>query len=201
MTTKLIQKDICLMDGTRIKVDIHIPLRFNSVLDESQDEWVMEMLNNQVLKGLRDSIAAYKNSELPDKFLYPQKYTITNVFPEKVLGAFCLDGDDIIVDADTISNIGKTESSFLLGHEMGHKIAKYIDTMDALISIASSFGISVEGNEEFLNEAYANLCGIITCGNNDIPLLNFSSYSLNDILSNGHTEHLKRKVLSNIYHI
>lgn len=201
MAVKLIQKDICLMDGTRIKVDIHIPLRYESVLDDSQDEWIMEMLNNQVIIGLRRSIDAYKSSELPNKFLYPQNYIITNEVPQGAFGAFYLDGDDIIVEADTISNIGKVKSSFLLGHEMGHKIAKYIDTTDALYSIASSFGMGVEGNEEFLNEVYANLCGIIVSGKNETPLANMGYHSLNDLLSNGHTEHLKRKVLSNIYHV
>lgn len=201
MTTKLVQKNVCLMDGTKIKVDIRIPLSYESVLDDSQDEWVMEILNNQVIRGLRQTIDAYKESELPDRFLYPQNYIITNVISENTLGAFCLVGDDIIVDADTISNITATKSSFLLGHEMGHKIEKYIDPIEAYINIASSFGISIDGNEEFLSEIFADLCGLIVSKNNEASIPHLGGYSFNAILSNGHTEHLKRKVLGNIYHI
>ncbi len=201
MTTKLIQKNVCLMDGTKIKVDISIPLRSESVLDESQEEWVMEMLNNQVIRGLTSSIDAYKNSELPNRFLYPQNYTITNSMPADALGAFCLRGDDIFIDADAISNIGRISSSFLLGHEMGHKIEKYTDPTEAFWAIASAFGMGIQDNEEFLREMYADICGIIVSQNNDASLAHLGGYSLNEVFSNDHTEHLKRRVLSNIYHV
>lgn len=196
---KLIQKDICLMDGTIIKVDIQIPLEHESVIDENQEEWVKEMMTEQVLRGLKESIAAYKTSELPNRFLYPQKYIITNVTP--FLGTYFLIGDDIMVDSDGISNITGTENTFLLGHEMGHKIAKYKDPTEAFYSIASAFGINVQDNEELLREIYSDLCGIIVSDNNEAPLVHLGGNSLNEVLSNDHTEHLKRQVLRNIYHV
>lgn len=199
MTIKLVQKDICLMDGTKIQVDIQIPLEFDVAIDKKSEEWVEKMMIEQVLRGLKESIAAYKNSELSDRFLYPQKYIITNVTP--FLGTYFLIGDDIMVDADGISNITVTENTFLLGHEMGHKIAKYKDTTDAFYSIASSFGMNVPDNEEFIREIYSDLCGIIVSGNNDAPLVHLGRHSLNDVLPERNVELLKRKVLGSVYHV
>lgn len=199
MTIKLIQKDICLMDGTKIKIDIQIPLEYDIPIDKINEEFVEQTMIEQFLRGLRESISAYKASELPDRFLYPQEYIITNVTP--FLGTYFLMGDDIMISADGISNITGTENTFLLGHEMGHKIDKYKDTTDAFYSIATSFGMNVQDNEEFLREMYADICGIIVSGNNEAPLVHLGGHSLNDILSDRHTENLKRQVLRNVYHV
>ena len=199
MTIKLVQKDICLMDGSKIKVDIRIPLRYDSVLDEEQDEWVKEMMVNQVIRGIKESIDAYKASELPNKFLYPQTYVITNESP--YLGTFISGCDDIILDADGISDIRRVKNSFILGNQMGYKIDKYTDTTDAYASIASSFGMNVQDNEDFLREMYTNICGLIVSGDNATPLAPLEGNSLPEELSEGHTNHLKRQVLRNIYHV
>lgn len=198
---KIIEKKICLMDGTNINIRINIPLDGYYQIDEKKDEFITDIIINQVLRGLKQAIASYKNSELPNKFLHPQVFYITNELPFYTLGAFQLVGDDIIVDADAISNIRKTSSDFLLGHEMGHKICKYIDPQNAYESIASSFGISILDNEYFLREMYANICGLIVSGNNEEKLPHLGEYTLNEALSQGHTEHLKRQVLKSIYHV
>lgn len=198
---KVIEKKICLLDGTKIEININIPLGDYCIIDEKKDEFMTDILTNQILNGLRHSLDAYKNSELPNKFLHPQIFIVTNELPFYMLGAFHLVGDNIVVDADAISNIRRTSSDFLLGHEMGHKICKYKDYQDAYESIASSFGISVNGNEAFLSEMYANLCGLIVSKNDDEKLPHLDDYSLNETLSPMHTEHLKRQVLKSVYHI
>ena len=199
MTIKLVQKDICLMDGTKIKIDIQIPLKYDVAIDKRNEEFVEQIMIEQFLRGLKESIAAYKASELPDRFLYPQEYIITNVTP--FLGTYFLLGDDIMISADGISNITGTENTFLLGHEMGHKIDKYKETTDAFYSIATSFGMNVQDNEEFLREMYADICGIIVSGNNDAPLVHLGRLSLNDVLPDRNVELLKRKVLGSVYHV
>lgn len=196
---KTINKEIMLLDGTRISIDISIPIYDLMDVAEERVEFVTDILVNQVLRGLRSSIESYKNSELPNKYLQFQTFIVTNKIPFTIAGAFKLDGDDIIVEADSISDIRPISASFLLGHEMGHKIDKYIDTKEAYQSIASSFGIGT-ANEEFLREMYADICGLIASKNNNEPLAHLNGASLNDVLSEGHTEHLKRQVLKSIYH-
>lgn len=196
---KTINKNIMLLDGTKISIDISLPVSDIYDVGEERYYFVSDIMINQVLRGLRKSIDAYKSSELPDKYLNFQEYIVTNNIPYGILGAFRLVGDDIIVEADAISGIRPTSAAFLLGHEMGHKIDKYIDTKETYASIASSFGIGSD-NEEFLREMYANICGLIASNNNDEGLAHLGGMSLPDVLSEGHTEYLKRQVLKGIYH-
>lgn len=193
MQSKIIKKDICLFDGTKIKIDINIPLSDDVPEERINDELFDDILINQLLQGLKDSIAAYKNSELPNSFLHPQKIIITNILPMKLYGAFNIIGDDIIVDADAISNIRRIGNGFLFGHEMGHKIDKYRNTEEAYQDIARSLSIS-ENALPILKEIYADICGLIVANSNE------PSAYLGDV-SNDRCEYLKGRVLKNIYHI
>lgn len=194
MELKQIRKEIYLPEGIDVLVDIDIPLSIN-VLSEKDDSMMDEMLINQVYRGIKGALEDYRNSELPDKFLVGQKFIITNKMPLNTHGRFYLIGDDIMVDADSISGIRRIDASFLLGHEMGHKYEKYLDLRDAYEAIANMLGMSTRGNEHLLLEIFADECGNIAINN----LRDSESQIVS--MSEDKRKYLQRKILGSIYHI
>ena len=133
----------------------------------------------------------YDNSPLPQKYIKEQEFIVT-VLPRIILGCFCYINDKIYVDADEISNIRRINASFLLGHEIGHKISKYIDTKDIYNEISRLFCIPIS-RKDILEETLADLVGFVVSNN--------GSFSYPIDTDNRKKEYAKRKVLTSIYRI
>ncbi len=189
MGSKKIQSNISLNDNISVQIDIEINL--NKRLEEINDDvdkFVTKNIIAQELRSLKSSIETYKESELPNVFLNNQKFIVTDKLPFQIFGYFYLPNDDIVLDADTVSNIRSVGANFLFGHEMGHKIAKYRNTKISYKEIASIYGLSIYGNERFFSEVFADICGYIVSPNIEI-----------DQETTDRAEYLKRKVLKDIY--
>lgn len=153
-----------------ITIDTDVVLTFNrEVRDDIDDSFFVDQIIYQGVEGVKSSIRKYESSELPTRFLEGQRFVVTNKLPFYIYGYFYLPNDDIVLDADSISNIRRIEASFLLGHEMGHKIIRYRDTTSSQKEIARIFQMSVEGNEYNLRELYSDIIGLIAS--------DFNSYS------------------------
>lgn len=170
-----------------IIVDTDILLTFDEeVRDDIDDSFLVKTVIYQSVEGIKSAIHKYEESELPNRFLEGQRFVVTNKLPSHIYGYFYLPNDDIVLDADAVSNIRRIESSFLFGHEMGHKIIRYRDTSSSQKEIARIFQMSVEGNEQNLKELYSDIIGLIAS--------NFNSSEEDPKVT-----HLKRKVLSDLY--
>ena len=186
-----INKNICLLDGTKIFIDLSIPLECK-VTDESEDEVIEGTIISQLLNGFKEGKKAYENSALPDKYLSRSKFIITNKLEYGVGGVFRLKTDEILFDANGMSGITETPS-YLFGHELGHKIAKYIDKLKALEEIANILMLST-AYKEYLNEIFANECGVIVSG-----IENDAYYDIP--LSQGKREGIHQIILANSYRV
>ena len=174
------------------EINIKIPLSDSAVIRED-DDFIDNILVNQYCNGLESAVFDFENSELPSIFINGQRFLITNNLPVGFYGLFCLTEDDLIVaDADTISNIRKLRASYLLAHEMGHKIAKYRDTREAYKELAQIFGISLKEHEDIIAEIYADICGNIVTDSNDYHLIDRP-------VSKADNEHAKQLVLKSVY--
>lgn len=172
-----------------IVVDTDILLTFDSeVRDDIDDKEFVDIIVSQGLRNIKKLIQAYEQCDLPNIFLTDQRFIITNKLPSSIHGYYSIPSDDIVLDADSISNIRRIESSFLFGHEMGHKIDRYRDTLEAYKEIAKVFQMSMEGNEHNLKELYADICGLIVTNHN----LQEESPKIT---------HLKRKVLGDLHRL
>lgn len=192
MQVKSINKEIALLDGIRITIDIDILLSDTAIIRE-EDSFIDDMLVNQVLNGLKDSIERYKESEMPNKFIKNQRYIITNKLPSNIKGVFSSIRDEIYVDADVISGITNLGAAFLHGHEVGHKIEKYFNLLAVYEEIAHILDLSVSGNEYLISETFADECGNITAQSNiDHGLLRYP-------LEQEKREYIHRKILYNLY--
>lgn len=159
---KIIKKEVVLLDGQKVTIDIAIPIRGEVVVTD--DDFIKEILVNQVIRGLKGAISDYKRSELPDKFIQDQRFIITNKLPWNVAGFFNLETDTIYADADVMSDITRCRANYFLGREEGHKLMKYRNTTESFEAIASCLGIGVAGNEELIKEIFLDTCGSIVSG-------------------------------------
>lgn len=173
-----------------VLVDVSIPIKRN-VLSPSDDDWMTNYLYNQYKNGLKETINQYDNSPLPKKYIDGQEFIVT-ILPREILGCFYYINDEIYVDADAISNIKRINAAFLLGHEIGHKISKYIYTKTIYNEISRIFNIS-SSKKEILNETFADLVGFIVNDN--------GSFSYPIKTDDRKKEYAKRKVLEGIYRI
>ncbi len=170
-----------------IIVDTDILVTFEEeVRDDIDDSFLVNTLIYQSVEGIKSAIRKYEESELPNRFLKGQRFIATNKLHRHIYGYFYLPNDDIVLDADAISNIRRIESSFLFGHEMGHKIIRNRDTSSSQKEIARIFQMSIEGNERNLKELYSDIVGLIVS--------NFNSSEEDPKVT-----HLKRKVLSDLH--
>ena len=170
-----------------IIVDTDILVTFEEeVRDDIDDSFLVNTLIYQSVEGIKSAIRRYEESGLPNRFLKGQRFIATNKLHRHIYGYFYLPNDDIVLDADAISNIRRIESSFLFGHEMGHKIIRYRDTSSSQKEIARIFQMSIEGNERNLKELYSDIVGLIVS--------NFNSSEEDPKVT-----HLKRKVLSDLH--
>lgn len=170
-----------------IIVDTDILVTFEEeVRDDIDDSLLVNTLIYQSVEGIKSAIRKYEESELPNRFLKGQRFIATNKLHRHIYGYFYLSNDDIVLDADAISNIRRIESSFLFGHEMGHKIIRYRDTSSSQKEIARIFQMSIEGNERNFKELYSDIVGLIVS--------NFNSSEEDPKVT-----HLKRKVLSDLH--
>ena len=131
---------------------------------------------------------------MPKKYIDGQDFIVT-ILPREIIGYFIYFNDEIYVDADAISNIKRTNAAFLIGHEMGHKISKYINTKNikSIYDEISRIYYISSSNKEKLNETFADLVGFIIDDNGTF------SYPIDK--DNGKKQYAKRKVLESIYRI
>lgn len=187
-----IDKQIVLMDGKNITIDIDIP--FNGELDETRDYSIIEeMMIGGLYRGTKEAIDSYQNSDLPNKFIESQKFIVTNNLPTDVLG-WCSDNADIYLEADAMQGIRHVSASFLLAHEVGHKILRYIDKDQALKDIADILAITPENCQFFLSEIFANACGNLASKDENYDVLG-DRITFNEDIS----EAIKQRTLYNIY--
>lgn len=185
-----------LSDGIKVVSDLKIPVltaNDNNRLDENN--FFKEMITSQYLKGIKETLVAYKNSLLPDRFLTNQLIYVVNT--SDFYGSFLYDGDlDIIyVNFNTISDISCYKSSYVFGHEMGHKIEKYKANMTTYQEVSRILDVSVDGNLKILSETFADACGNIVYS--DINAYHMLSKSLTEEKN----EALKRLVLKTVYSV
>lgn len=160
-----IEKEIMLLDGSKIKIDTEVRLNGPVIIDEKDSEFGINMLIEQYLRSVKNAISAYRNSGLPDSFIRGQEYIVTDVSYydldsfHHILGVFNLLYDLILFDPDSISGIG-FDSNFLMGHEVGHKISKYKLDDDTREEIRSILGLSTM-NTHIIEETFADACGDI----------------------------------------
>lgn len=185
MRERIITNHTKLEKNITVDTDVVIPFE-QEVRGDIDDSFIVETIINQGLRGLKESIKKYEESDLPNRFLEGQRFVITNKLPFYVYGYFYLPNDDIVLDSDTMTNIRRIEASFLLGHEMGHKIIRYRDTKASFAEIARLFQMSVEGNEYNLKEMYSDICGLIVSGYNRFG-------------EDPKVTHLKRKILTDLH--
>lgn len=187
-----IDKNIFLPDGKSIIIDIDIP--FNGELDEEKDySFIEETIIDGLYNGSKKAIDCYQASELPNKFIKRQNFFITNNIPNILLGV-CDESGDIYLDADAIQGIRYVSAEFLLAHEVGHKILRYIDKNRVYKDIADVLGIDVDNFQIFLTETFANACGNIASGLECYDFLG-ERFSIEATQS----EEIKRRTLYNIY--
>ena len=188
---KIIKKDIVLLDGRSVTIDIAIPIRGEAIVTD--DDFIEEILIGQVTRGLKGAISDYKKSELPDKFIQDQKFIITNKLPWNVAGFFNPETDTICADADVMSNITRCKANYFLGREEGNKLRKYCDTTESFEAIASTLGIGVSGNEELIKEIFIDICGSIVAGDDETQL----SLPLDERKK----QYVKRNILRDVYKV
>lgn len=155
-----------LDSGVNLIYDLSFPvIAGNDDLIDERFESIKTILNSQYSNAVTCVIADYKNSLLPLKFIENQNICVTNLGDcSNIYGLFELNGDDILVDANAIcSMIADIRSSFLFGHEMGHKIAKYRANDATYIQLANILGISFYDNQNIIKETFADECGNIVC--------------------------------------
>lgn len=170
-----------------IVVETDIKLKFQREVDDDIDDtFITDIITEHGEESIKKCIRAYEQSELPDVFLKGQKFILTNQLPYYIYGYLYLPNDDIVLDIDTINNIRRVESTFLFGHEMGHKIDRYRETTKTKEEIARVLQMSFEGNEYNLKELYADLCGLIVS--------DFNRFHESD-----QVKYLKRRVLSDLH--
>lgn len=188
---KNIKKTIFLpKHNNNVLVDVSIPIERN-ILSPSDDEWMANCLCNQYKNGLKEALNQYDNSPLPKKYIDGQDFIVT-ILPREILGGFSYIDDKIYVDADAISNIKRINATFLMGHEIGHKISKYIYTKDIYDEISILFYIS-SSKKEVITETFADLVGFIINDNGTF------SYPIDaDSEKKGYA---KKKVLESIYRL
>lgn len=155
-----------LDSGGNLIYDLSLPvIAGNDDLNDERFEFIKTILNSQYSNAVSYVIADYKNSLLPLKFIENQNIYVTNLGDcSNIYGLFELNGDDILVDANAIcSMIADIRSSFLFGHEMGHKIANYRAKDATYIQLANILGISFYDNQNIVKETFADECGNIVC--------------------------------------
>lgn len=157
--TKLVnyKNDTFLSDGSRVLSELRVPSfddTISSVREEHLDEMVKLLITRHVSK-VKEFIERYKGSELPNKFIYRQKYYVTKLEP---LGAYVPDNDWVCIDGDALNGLGNV-SSHILGHEIGHKILNYIDADVALKELANILDISLSNYRPIIQEFFAEAAG------------------------------------------
>lgn len=189
-----IDKEIVLMDGKSIIIDIDIP--FAGELDETKDySLIEEIMIESLYHGTRGAIEKYKASALPDKYIEHQSFIVTNNLPDKVLGAHATNGN-ICLEADAMQGICYVSASFLLAHEVGHKILNYIDKSKALKDIGDVLGLTSEYYQIFLSEIFADACGNLTSKDENYDVLG-DRITFDENTS----EAIKQRTLYNIYRV
>lgn len=189
-----IDKNIVLLDGKSITIDIDIP--FNGELDENRDySFIEDIMIQGLYRGTKEALEDYQQSELPNKFIEQQKIVVTNNLPECILGV-CDVFNDIYLDADAMQGIRNVKPSFLFAHEVGHKILKYIDNAKTLKDLGDILGLAHEYHQAFLIEIFSEACGNIASNDNSYNV--FGERLDIDESTNGA---IKQKTLYNIYHV
>jgi hypothetical protein len=154
------KKEIMLVTGEKVFLDFEL-----SDARIANDSFIEYWLVDQYYKAIKDLLDLYKKSELPNRMIKGQDYTIVNgIYHSKgrSFGFYCPDDDSIIYDADTIAGLSRVPAEFIFAHELGHKIAKYRLTDDEMKELAYLANVSYD-NKEAINETYADACGSILC--------------------------------------
>ena len=117
--------------------------------NENLDKFLTEILFPQYTRAIKDALIAYKNSKLPEKFLYGQRIRITP-FPlvtDDVRGYYDIFEDIICLDRDSLSlGFFSGCGNFLYGHEAGHRIIAFKKgyKKEALLEVSNMLSISNE---------------------------------------------------------
>jgi hypothetical protein len=152
-----------LNNGIKVICNFNIPVSGaeEDKVYESRMESLKPKLTTQYLTAIKEVLKRYEYSPLPKKFISNQSIFVTKMpVYDELYGLYKLVGDDIVVDADTICNLYiRLQASFLFGHEMGHKIAKYKATDELYEEMASILGISLNENYYAITETFADECG------------------------------------------
>lgn len=161
-----IKKDIMLFDGKKISIDVDIPIDGPIMVDEEGYEAGVELLINQYYREVKRAIEAYNKSDLPSSFIDSQKFLVKDVsyydYEEfhRIYGLYNYYYDIILFDPDAISGIWHITPEFLIGHEVGHKIAQYKMNDEDKEEIRSLLGLCTV-NEHIIQETFADACGDI----------------------------------------
>lgn len=161
MTHIPVKKDIMLLDGKRIIIDVDVQFDGPIAVDEEGYEFGVEMMISQYSNAVKRSIEAYKNSDLPTRFIEFQEFFVADLsfLGYGHFGIYDRRSDTILFDPNAISGIG-CRTEFLFGHEVGHKIGKYKLDDDAREEIRSLLGLCTY-NEHIISETFADACGDI----------------------------------------
>ena len=170
---------------------IDISLEFYPLQLSRGSDMVDDMIINQIIRELKEPIEKISKSELPQKFIDGQSFFITNRLPISNYALFDLIDDNIYVDADVASNIRTISATFILAHEIGHKIDKYTETSRVYQELANIFNLSIN-DQETLSETFADICGNIVSGMNHY-------HELSENVSEDKNNYAKRLVLGSIY--
>ena len=160
-------------------------LSFNLLSEEKRerlDMIVEDFMVPQYRRGLKEAINKYENSGLPLKYIKNSDFYI--IAMGSINGIF--DGYDIWINANSISSID-LDSSFVVGHEVGHKILyiqeknnpnnynSFLDEIESLTGISKNAYHYYENGRRFhfLKEFICDEIGSLVAGNNNDYIFNF----------------------------
>lgn len=200
---KKIEKKVFLPNyGVNLDIDLAIPVE-NPTTDEKEDEFIKDAMVNQITRSLTSALESYRINKLPTSFTKGQELVVTTDLAYDTPGLFDRRTDIIYLDPNYITICMRSISpSFILGHEMGHKIDKYRDTTEVYDQIADFFGIS-RYNEHVISEIYSDIVGNIAArGYNESPDRDASDeliYHAEEVLTPEESTYIKKRVLHSIY--
>lgn len=184
-----LNKEICLLNGIKLLIELHIPLE-RKLTSVEEDNYMNEILIKQITMGFRKAIKDYEESVLLDKFLYGSPYQVSNNLGDEEYGMYDTEKNIITFDADTISGLFD-DNSYTLAHEVGHRIFQHKGNEEIMEEIANIAEVSTK-DERLIKELYANECG-------NIATKSFDDYIIS--LTKQKHQALQRKILANIYHV
>ena len=172
-------------------VNVNVSLDYDPTTIINADEQFESKIDDVYVSNISDALDQYGKSYLPSMYIEGLYFNVTNDIPEHLTGVFNLVDDDMIVNADYINNVRKIKLLYLFGHEIGHRIENYKDTMEMYELISKLFNIPME-RVDIIREIYADVIGNIVANTN---IYN----SIDSSIESEKNEHVKKLVLESVY--